>query len=135
MFLINGPTNGEELCEVWGRKLGSLPETYLGMPLGASFKEKGVWNPLIDKLRGRLALWKRKYLTKGGRLVLVKSTLESIPIYMLSQCVAPGYSQRNGTNGKKFSLGNYRGKEEILLDGNAKDFAFPLKGEALVCVV
>ena len=32
----------------------------------------------------RLAGWKRLYLSKGGRLILLKSTLLSLPTYFLS---------------------------------------------------
>lgn len=41
------------------------------------------------RLRDRLPLWKIKYLTNGGKLVLIKSTLESIPVYMYSVFVMP----------------------------------------------
>ena len=35
-------------------------------------------------MRRRLALWKRQYMSKGGRITFIKSTLASIPIYQLS---------------------------------------------------
>ena len=35
-------------------------------------------------MRKKLALWKRNYISKGGRLTLIKSTLASLPIYHLS---------------------------------------------------
>ena len=31
-----------------------------------------------------LASWKRQYISKGGRLTLIQSTLSSFPIYFLS---------------------------------------------------
>jgi hypothetical protein len=61
---------------------------YLGMPLGAGFKEKVTWNPILENVEKRLAGWKRLYLSKGGRVTLIKSTLSSLPTYLLSlfQC-------------------------------------------------
>ena len=35
-------------------------------------------------MRRRLALWKRQYLSKGGRITLIKSTLSNIPLYQMS---------------------------------------------------
>jgi hypothetical protein len=65
-------------------RIGSLPMTYLGMPLGSSFKSKDIWNSILEKMERRLAGWKSLYLSKGGRLTLLKSTLSSLPTYYLS---------------------------------------------------
>jgi hypothetical protein len=54
------------------------------MPLGASYKALGIWNPIIEKVEHRLAGWQKLYLSKGGRLTLLKSTLASLPTYFLS---------------------------------------------------
>lgn len=89
VYLVNEVNNGAELVNLWGCHLGSFPDVYLGMPLGGDFKNKMVWRPMIDRLRDRLAIWKRKYLTKGGRMVLIKSTLESIPVYLCSLFTIP----------------------------------------------
>jgi hypothetical protein len=51
---------------------------YLGLPLGASFKASMVWNPILEKVKRRLAGWKKLYLSKGGRLTLLKNTLSSL---------------------------------------------------------
>ena len=39
---------------------------------------------LLKKDLERLAFWKRQYISKGGRLTLIRSMLSSLPIYFLS---------------------------------------------------
>ncbi|CAL5411877.1 unnamed protein product [Camellia sinensis] len=58
--------------------------SYLGLPLGANPRLKKTWKPVIDKVRAKLASWKRKLLSFGGRLTLIKSVLSSLPVYYLS---------------------------------------------------
>ena len=79
----------EELARVLGCKVGSPPSCYLGLPLGATFKSPHVWDVVEERFQKRLTLWKRQYLSKGGRLTLVKSTLSSLPIYFMSLFVIP----------------------------------------------
>ena len=63
--------------------------TYLGMPLAVSYKSPTVWNPIFEKIERKLAGWKKMYLSKGGRLTLLKSTLSSLPTYYLSLFTIP----------------------------------------------
>ncbi|RVX20225.1 Transposon TX1 uncharacterized 149 kDa protein [Vitis vinifera] len=79
----------ETLAAVLGCKIGSLPTSYLGLPLGAPYKSIRVWDAVEERFRKRLSLWKRQYLSKGGRLTLLKSTLSSLPTYFLSLFVIP----------------------------------------------
>uniref|UniRef100_A0A2N9FEZ8 Reverse transcriptase domain-containing protein n=1 Tax=Fagus sylvatica TaxID=28930 RepID=A0A2N9FEZ8_FAGSY len=51
----------EELAVVLGCKVGTLPMSYLGLPLGSLFKDKTIWNGIVEKLELRLAGWKRMY--------------------------------------------------------------------------
>jgi hypothetical protein len=37
------------VAEILGCEVGSLPITYLGMPLGARFKDKACWNGVVEK--------------------------------------------------------------------------------------
>ena len=66
-----------------------LPLSYLGMPLGASYKANTVWNPILEKMERRLSGWQKLYLSKEGRLTLLKSTLSSLPTYFLSLFTIP----------------------------------------------
>ena len=68
----------------------SLPLRYLGLPLGAKFKELSIWNPILEKMERRLVGWKRLNLSKGGKVTLIKSTLSSLPKYFLSLMPLPG---------------------------------------------
>lgn len=84
MVPIREVTNLSYLADILSCRIGSLPMNYLGMPLGSSFKALGVWNPIIEKVGRRLAGWKKLYLSKGGCLTLLKSSLSSLLTYFLS---------------------------------------------------
>ncbi|RVW41267.1 putative ribonuclease H protein [Vitis vinifera] len=74
----------EELAAEVGCRVGSLPSQYLGLPLGAPNRASSMWDGVEERVRRRLALWKRQYISKGGRITLIKSTMASIPIYQMS---------------------------------------------------
>jgi hypothetical protein len=42
------------------------------------------WKMVEDRLEKRLSSWKGKYLSVGGRLVLINSVLPSLVMFMLS---------------------------------------------------
>ena len=44
----------------------------------------GVWDSIKDRFRRRLTTGKRQYISKGGRITLIRSTLSSLPVYFLS---------------------------------------------------
>lgn len=85
---VSGVGVADELVSDFAAKLHylckKLPLTYLGLPLGASPRKKSTWKRVIDKFKAKLASWKRKLLSYGGRLTLVKSVLSSLPVYYLS---------------------------------------------------
>ena len=78
-----------ELVDILGCKTSNLPMKYLGLPLGAKFKSKAIWNPIVEKMERRLVSWKRIYLSKGGYITLIKSTLSNLPTYFLSLFLIP----------------------------------------------
>ena len=81
---IGDVLNMGELVAILGCRQSSLPITYLGLLLGAKFKDRAIWNPILEKMERRLASWKRLYLLKGGKVTLLKSTLSTLLTYDLS---------------------------------------------------
>ena len=73
----------EDLALELSCKVGGLPSYYLGLPLGAPFKSAAVWDGVEECFQKRLTMWKRKYISKGGRVTLIRSTLSSMPLFTL----------------------------------------------------
>ncbi|CAL5406054.1 unnamed protein product [Camellia sinensis] len=48
------------------------PFSYLGLPLEANPSRKSTWQPVIEKVKRKLATWKRKVLSYAGRLTLIR---------------------------------------------------------------
>jgi hypothetical protein len=65
-------------------RVGSVPFKYLGHPVGANIRRMATWDPLISSLRKRLGSWSNKFVSLGGRIVLLNSVLNAIPIFYLS---------------------------------------------------
>jgi hypothetical protein len=89
LVLVGNVSNVGALVEVLGCKVGSLPIPYLGLPLGSWFKDKASWNEVVEKSIRILSSWKRMYLSKDGRISLIKSTLSNLPTYLLSLLPIP----------------------------------------------
>ncbi|XP_016195526.1 uncharacterized protein LOC107636539 [Arachis ipaensis] len=74
----------QRMCNLLGCKQETLPVKYLGVSLGANPRLVKTWKPIIDKVEEKLSLWKARLLNKAGKLVLIKSVLNSLPVYYLS---------------------------------------------------
>ena len=77
-------TNMGELMALLGCSQSSLPMIYLGLPLGTKFKDRAIWNSILERMERKLTCWRCLYLSKGGKITLIRSTLSSLPTYFLS---------------------------------------------------
>ncbi|KAK2356246.1 hypothetical protein QL285_093594 [Trifolium repens] len=65
-------------------RIRSTPFKYLGLPVGANPRRVATWHPMIEVLKKRLNSWRNRFLSFGGRIVLLNLVLSAIPIFYLS---------------------------------------------------
>jgi hypothetical protein len=70
-------------------RIGSIPFKYLLLPVGANPRSLSTWEPMLNVVRGRLGSWANKYVSLGGRIVLINAVLNAIPIFYLSYLKMP----------------------------------------------
>jgi len=106
----------EHVQEILGCSTTQLPIQYLGLPLGANMRKASAWKSIIEKVQKRLKTWKSSCLSRAGRLVLVKSVLNSLPLYYLSLFKVP----------KKVANDIVRLQRKFLWSGNKEGRYMPL---------
>jgi len=65
-------------------KIGTVPFTYLGLPVGANHMHLLTWQPLKNSFHKKLSSWKNRFLSIGGKVVLLNMVLNSLPSLTLS---------------------------------------------------
>ncbi|KAK2637477.1 hypothetical protein Ddye_032269 [Dipteronia dyeriana] len=74
----------EDWVAIFSYAKWSLPFSYLGLQLRGRPSTKLFWADVVRKVKSILAPWKKVFLNKGGRVVLIKNVMASIPIYYMS---------------------------------------------------
>jgi hypothetical protein len=78
----------------------------LSQPLGVM--TEFIWDDIIEKIKCRLIGWKMMYLSKGGRVTLIKSTLSNMSTYFISLFPPPiGVANRIDKIQRHFFVGWY----------------------------
>jgi len=70
-------------------KVGKIPFVYLGMSVGGDPHRLLFWEPVVSNIKSRLSGWHGRFLSFGGRFILLKSVLTALPVYALSFFKAP----------------------------------------------
>jgi hypothetical protein len=84
LVVVGNVDNVVELAVILGYRISFVPLKYLGMLLRACYKAKSIWDGIVVKMERRLASWKMLFLSKGGRVTLIKSSLSNLPTYCFS---------------------------------------------------
>jgi hypothetical protein len=73
-----------EIAHTLSCPLDRLPFKYLGVPLHYEKLKREDLQPMLDKLIKRISGWRGRLLAYSSRLVLIKSYLASIHVYLMS---------------------------------------------------
>lgn len=66
------------------REAAVFPFIYLGVSVGLKNEAQRNRKSSIEKVQSKLSSWKLKTLSFGGKLKLIKSVLDSLPLFYLS---------------------------------------------------
>ncbi|WOH04087.1 hypothetical protein DCAR_0623493 [Daucus carota subsp. sativus] len=72
-----------------GCQVGSDSFQYLGLERAKSPNRIQFWDPLVSKVRKKLADWKSKTVSTAGRVILLQAVLDSLPIYWFNMFLMP----------------------------------------------
>ncbi|CAM8977963.1 unnamed protein product [Rhodiola kirilowii] len=74
----------EEIIRVLGMQQVPSHSKYLGLPLVMGQKKTETFRGILEKMWKRVSDWKSKLLSVAGREVLIKSVLQTLPVYTMS---------------------------------------------------
>ena len=90
-FLVSVNVSKEKsshLAQTFGCDVGSMPFTYLGLPLGTTKPSILDFSPLVTKIERRLSGISR-FLSYQGRLILVNSVFSALPTFYMCYLQLP----------------------------------------------
>lgn len=73
-----------EWADLLGCEVGTGKLSYLGTEIGTSPGSIKYWDPLISRVRKKLQSWDVEHVSLAGRIVLLKASIDSLPVFWLS---------------------------------------------------
>lgn len=67
----------------------NIPFMYLGLSVGENLKRRINWKAIEEKISKKMNGWKAHTLSMGGRVTLIRSVLNNLPLYYFSLFQAP----------------------------------------------
>ncbi|XP_057842111.2 uncharacterized protein LOC131051557 [Cryptomeria japonica] len=92
IFFFNTPhAIQRRVADILDFQIGSLPVVYLGIPITVCRQPRTSWWILLDKPRQKIQHWTHPWLSTAARLTLLKSVIQTLPIYRCFIQAAPMY--------------------------------------------
>ncbi|OMO59710.1 reverse transcriptase [Corchorus capsularis] len=67
----------------------SIIEKYLGLPTFVGRNKRSAFNWIKERIAKKIASWNMRWLSQGGREVMIKSVLQAIPTYAMNVFAFP----------------------------------------------
>lgn len=80
------------IAHIFGCPIGEFPIKYLDIPLHHEKLGREDIQPLVHKILRRIECWRGRLLSHAARVVLIKTYLFSIPVYLLSFIKVPKWA-------------------------------------------
>jgi hypothetical protein len=92
LFFFNTPIPVQlHITNILGFTHSSLPSKYLGIPLINKSLRNNSWEGLLSSMGKRLSSWTFQTLNLPSHLILLKSVLQTLPIYSFSTLATPNF--------------------------------------------
>jgi hypothetical protein len=83
MFGQSSPTAVQNQIKQTLQISNSFEDKYLGFPTPEGRMTKGKFQSLQERLWKRIMLWGEKFLSTGGKEILIKAVLQAMPVYVM----------------------------------------------------
>lgn len=91
-YLCSNRASADQLAlvqSILGFRQQEFPFVYLGAPIDRGRTRVVLFDGILEKLRNRLFHWSSKLLSAGGKIILLRHVLSTIPLYILQVIYPP----------------------------------------------
>ncbi|KAK2642390.1 hypothetical protein Ddye_024153 [Dipteronia dyeriana] len=74
----------DRLAAIIGFEVVDFHERYLGLPYFTRRKKKEIFDVITGRIWDKIRGWRDKFLSVGGKEVLIKAVIQSVPTYSMS---------------------------------------------------
>jgi hypothetical protein len=78
-----------DMCNTLNINTEAISDKYLGLPAMVGADRSDCFLHFVDRILQRIKGWKEKLLSIGGKEILIKAVLQSIPVYAMSVFLLP----------------------------------------------
>ncbi|KAA3483070.1 reverse transcriptase [Gossypium australe] len=90
LFSPNTPNDMKCICNnILNMRIVEKLDKYLGLPLPIGKRRREAFTDIINRLSCRINSWTKRLLSYGGKEIMIKAVLQSIPTYAMSIFLAP----------------------------------------------